>query len=76
MKTTRRLAALIATAAGAGLVAQAAFAGPGCNHAGMKPSGYQNGYQPAIYQLTPGDRASTRRTQGRLLAFDGEKLPW
>ena len=58
MKAINRLAALMATAAGAGFIAQAAFAGPGCNHAGMKTSGYKNGYQPAIYQLTPGDRAS------------------
>ena len=60
MKAINRLAALIATAAGAGLMAQASFAGPGCNYTGMKPSGYQRGYQPAIYQLTPGDRASVR----------------
>jgi len=60
MKAINRLAALIATAAGAGLVAQAAFAGPGCNHSGMKPSAYDNGYQPAIYQLTPGERAAAR----------------
>jgi len=60
MKVINRLAALIATAAGAGLIAQAAFAGPGCNHAGMESSGYKNGYQPAIYQLTPGDRAAAR----------------
>ena len=60
MKATNRMAALIATAAGAGLVAQAAFAGPGCNHAGMKASAYDNGYQPAIYQLTPGERSAAR----------------
>ena len=60
MKAINRLAALITTAAGAGLVAQAAFAGPGCNNAGMTPTGYKNGYQPAIYQLTPGDRAAAR----------------
>ena len=60
MKAINRLAALIATAAGAGLVAQAAFAGPGCDHAGMKSSAKDNGYQPAIYQLTPGDRGTAR----------------
>jgi uncharacterized surface protein with fasciclin (FAS1) repeats len=60
MKAINRIAALIATAAGAGLVAQAAFAGPGCNHAGMKASAYDNGYQPAIYQLTPGEPAAAR----------------
>ena len=60
MKAINRLAALIATAAGAGLVAPAALAGPGCNDAGMTPSGDKNGYQPAIYQLAPGDRASAR----------------
>mgnify|MGYP001815880595 CR=1 FL=1 len=58
MKATNRLAALIATAAGAGLVAQAAFAGPGCNDSGMKLSAYDTGYQPAIYQ--PGDHAAAR----------------
>jgi uncharacterized surface protein with fasciclin (FAS1) repeats len=60
MKAINRLAALIATAAGAGLFAQATFAGPGCDHAGMKSFGYDDGYQPAIYQLTPGDRAAAR----------------
>ena len=60
MKAINRLAALIATAASAGLVAQAAFAGPGCNYPGMKSSANDNGYQPAIYQLTPRDRAAAR----------------
>ena len=60
MKAINRLAALITTAAGAGLIAQGAFAGPGCNNAGMTSSSYKNGYQPAIYQLTPGDRAAAR----------------
>jgi uncharacterized surface protein with fasciclin (FAS1) repeats len=60
MKAINRLAALMATAAGAGLVAQAAFAGPGCNQAGMTPTGYTSGYQPAIYQFAPGDPAAAR----------------
>ena len=60
MKATNRLAALIATAAGAGLVAQAAFAGQGCDRSGMKSSAYDTGYQPAIYQFAPGDRAAAR----------------
>jgi uncharacterized surface protein with fasciclin (FAS1) repeats len=60
MKAINRLTALIAAAAGAGLVTQAAFAGPGCDHAGMKSSAHDNGYQPAIYQTAPGDRAAAR----------------
>ena len=60
MKAINRLAALMATAAGAGLVAQAAFAGPGCDHSGMKSSAYDSGYQPAIYQFAPGNRAAAR----------------
>ncbi len=60
MKAINRLTTLIATAAGAGLVAQAAFAGPGCNKSGMKPSAYDNRYQPAIYQLAPGNSAAAR----------------
>ena len=60
MKAINRLAALAATAAGAGLVAQAAFAGPGCDYAGMKPAAHQNGYQPAIYQLAPGGVTAAR----------------
>ena len=60
MKAINRLAALIATAAGAGFAAQAAIAGPGCNHSGMKAASYDNGYQPAIYQLTPANRVAAR----------------
>jgi len=60
MKAINRLAALMATAAAAGLVAQAAFAGPGCNQAGMKPTGYTSGYQPAIYRQAQGDPAAAR----------------
>ena len=60
MKAINRLTALTAAAAGAGLVAQAAFAGPGCDDAGMKSSPYGKGYQPAIYQTAPGDRAAAR----------------
>ena len=60
MKVINRFAAPIATAAGAALFAQVTFAGPGCNYSGMKPSANENGYQPAIYQITPGDRAAAR----------------
>jgi len=61
MKAINRLAAITTTtAAGAVLVAQAAFAGPGCNQSGMTPSADTTGYQPAIYQLTPGDSGAAR----------------
>ena len=60
MTVINRSAAFAATAAGAALVAQAAFAGPGCNQSGMTPSADTTGYQPAVYQLTPGDRSAAR----------------
>jgi uncharacterized surface protein with fasciclin (FAS1) repeats len=63
MKATNRLAALIATAVGAGFVTQAAFAGPGCNNPGMTTSGSTSGYQPAVFQLTSGDSGTARAYQ-------------
>jgi uncharacterized surface protein with fasciclin (FAS1) repeats len=63
MTAINRLAAFTATAAGAVLFAQAAFAGPGCNQSGMTSSADTAGYQPAVYQLTPGDRSAARAYQ-------------
>lgn len=60
MKSTNRLIALLATAAGAGLITQAAFAGPGCNRSTMTPSAATTGYQPAVYQISTGDRGMAR----------------
>lgn len=61
MKAINRIAAFTTTTtAGALFVAQAAFAGPGCNQSGMTPSADTTGYQPAIYQLTPGNPGAAR----------------
>lgn len=61
MTAINRLAAFTTTtAAGALLVAQAVFAGPGCNQSGMTLSADTTSYQPAIYQLAPGDRGAAR----------------
>ena len=59
MTAINRFTSLMA-AAGAGIVAQDALAGPGCNQSGITSSGYSSGYQPALYQLTAGDRSAAR----------------